>query len=127
MDRTARMKRTPTKADWFNIAFAIWIIISPVVLGFGRDGAAMWNNLAVGVAVLTLNVVSLSGWGAEVVSGFVVPLAAWLFASPFALNFSRAAFLCNNLIMAFVLLAGATMGEELRLIAFRQSASEKVG
>src|SRR5262245_59581786 len=99
MDRTAGINRTPTMAEWLNMGFGVWIIISPAVLGFSRDGAAMWNNAAVGVAVLILNLASLTRWGTVIVPGFSVFLAAWLFASPFALHFSTLAFLRNNLIM----------------------------
>lgn len=40
--------------EWTNVALAAWLIVSPWVLGFSTLQIAMWNHVAVGVAVLVL-------------------------------------------------------------------------
>ena len=40
--------------EWVNVALAAWLIFSPWVLGFSTLQIAMWNHVAVGVAVLVL-------------------------------------------------------------------------
>ena len=36
--------------SWINVLLAIWIIISPFVLGF-LSAAEMWNNIALGIII----------------------------------------------------------------------------
>lgn len=116
MNKAETNRRTSTTADWANIILGMWIAMSPSVLGFSRDGAAMWSNVAAGVALVLLNLASLNGWGNGVIACLVVLLSIWLFVSPFVLDFHRAAFLLNNLCAAFVVIGGAAISEELRSI-----------
>lgn len=37
--------------EWVNAALAVWLIISPWVLGFAVVTAAVWNQIVVGVLV----------------------------------------------------------------------------
>ena len=37
--------------EWTNLVIGIWLIISPFVLGFTTETAAMWNHLVVGIIV----------------------------------------------------------------------------
>lgn len=112
MNETATNKRTSAGAGWVNILLGLWVGVSPFVLGFSRNTAAMWSNIAVGVAVVFLAVAS--EWGNGLVPALIVPLGAWLFWSPFFLGFSDAAFLGNNIIMAFVVISGAVCSEYMR-------------
>lgn len=121
MNTATTNKQTPTVASWVNILLGVWVGISPFVLGFSRNTPAMWNNIAVGVAIVLL--ASVSGWRNGALPALIVLLGAWLFASPFVLGFSRTAFLWNNVIMAFVVIAGAAISEELRSINFRGTSS----
>lgn len=38
---------------WINFFLGLWLVISPFVLGYGNIRAAMWNEVIVGVLVLT--------------------------------------------------------------------------
>jgi hypothetical protein len=123
MNTATTNKQPATAADWVNIGLGMWMAISPAVLGFSRDGAAMWNNVAVGVAIVLLNLALLGRWGNGAIPGLIVLLGIWLFMSPFVLGFLRAAFLWNNLTMTFVVIGGAAISEELRSIASRGTSS----
>ena len=112
MNKAATNKRTSAGAGWGNILLGLWVVVSPFVLGFSRNAAAMWSNIAVGAAVVFLAVASERGNG--LVPALIVPLGAWLFWSPFFLGFSGAAFLANNIIMAFAVISGAVCREYLR-------------
>ena len=37
--------------EWTNLVVGLWLLISPFVLGFTADTAAMWNHIVVGVVV----------------------------------------------------------------------------
>ncbi|SPE60349.1 conserved membrane hypothetical protein [Verrucomicrobia bacterium] len=112
MNTVSTGKQTSTGAGWVNILLGTRVVVSPFLLGFSRDTAAMWNNIAVGAAVVLLALVS--GRVNETVPALIVPLGMWLFASPFVLGFSSTAFLSNNLIMAFGVIAGGLIREGLR-------------
>ncbi|MGN6553195.1 MAG: SPW repeat protein [Verrucomicrobiota bacterium] len=89
---------------WLNVFFGLWLIASPFVLGFTHHAAALWNNIAVGIAVVLAAIVSRRTDG--LARGALVLLGAWLFASPFILNAARSSFLWNNVILAFALVIG---------------------
>lgn len=38
--------------SWANCVLAVWLILSPFVLGFTDVAKAMWNNIIVGILVL---------------------------------------------------------------------------
>lgn len=43
-----------TWEEWINVALGAWLTVSPWVLGFTGNDAAMWNAIAVGVVVAGL-------------------------------------------------------------------------
>jgi hypothetical protein len=90
----------------------IWVVASPFALGFGRNHAAMWSNVAVGLTVILLALASL--WGEETIQAAIVPLGVWLFASAFVLGFSSRGLFWSNVVMAFLVVAGALVSEGLR-------------
>ena len=96
-------KRSLSRGDWLNLVLGLWVIVSPFVLGFERNSAGMWGNIAGGAAVMLFTLISATN---EAVRGFVVLLGVWLFLSPFVLGFSGKAFLSNNIVMAFLVIAG---------------------
>jgi hypothetical protein len=40
--------------EWVNLAFGVWLVTSPWVLGFAGLAVAMWNAVIVGVVVAAL-------------------------------------------------------------------------
>ncbi len=105
--------RAPSRgAETVNIVLGIWVAVSPFVLGFSQNTAGKWSNIAVGVALVLVALAST--WGDEALEGLVVPLGAWLFASPFVLGFWKWAFLANNLSLAFAVIAAGAISDGLR-------------
>ena len=39
--------------SWINVLLAIWLIVSPFVLGF-MSGAALWNNVILGIIIAAI-------------------------------------------------------------------------
>lgn len=105
-------KRAVTAAELANIVLGIWLVLSPFVLTFSHNTAARWNNIAVGIALVL--VALAAQWENEALQGLAVPLAIWLFASPFVLGIYTAAFLANNVTMAFIVVAAAAINDGLR-------------
>ena len=103
--------RASAASELANIIFASWVAVSPIVLGFSQNFAATWSNVAVGIALLLVTIAAK--WKDQAFEGLVVPLGIWLFVSPFLLGFSSAAFLANNIIMAFVVITAGAMSEGL--------------
>lgn len=52
--------------SWFNFVLAIWLVMSPFMLNFGGEDAAMWNTVIVGLCVL-----SLAAWSAVATQGSI--------------------------------------------------------
>src|SRR5579864_8785157 len=48
-----------TTAEVANIAFGIWLALSPFVLGFSQNIGVTWNNICVGIALV---LVAVAGW-----------------------------------------------------------------
>ncbi len=106
-------RRPSLGAELANIILGIWVALSPFILGFSHHPAARWSNLTVGIALLL--VTAAGAWADEALEGLVVPLGVWLFVSPFVLGFSTAAFLANNVSMAFIVIAAGAISDGLRL------------
>jgi len=45
--------------SWINAVLGLWLVIAPFLLGYSAVGAAMWNDIVVGVIVAVL-----AGWAA---------------------------------------------------------------
>lgn len=43
------------KNNWFQLILAVWVFISPWVLGFYEINLALWSNLIAGIAIAVLN------------------------------------------------------------------------
>src|SRR5262249_25001109 len=99
MSIAATAKESLAGAGWFNSLLGMWLAVSPFVLGFERSTAAMWSNIALGAAVVLITWVS--GAGERPIQWLAVPVALWLFLSPFVLGFPNSALLANNIILAF--------------------------
>jgi len=106
-------RRRPIEAELVNILLGIWLIFSPFLLGFSQNASAKWTNIAVRIALVLVALVG--GWAEGAVQGLVIPLGVWLFAAPFVLGSPAAAFLANNVCMAFFVVAAGANTEGLSL------------
>lgn len=102
----------PWGAIWINILFGIWVAASPFRLGFARNHPICWNNVAVGVAVIILNLANKRGFG--LIRALLVLLGAWLFISPFVLGVSKTIISWNNLVMGLLIIIGSVLTEAMR-------------
>lgn len=74
--------------DWLTLVVGVWMIVSPFVLQFSGQVAAMWNAVVLGivVALIALGAVyKFRIW--EEWLNFILGL--WLIISPWALEFSN--------------------------------------
>ncbi len=86
-------------ASGMNVTLALWLIFSPLILGYAGSAVALWDALNVGVAVLVLASIRLLRPTASTILGWVILLlGAWLAISPFALGLTSVnAVLANNI------------------------------
>jgi hypothetical protein len=78
--------------DWLNLLLAVWLFVSPWVLGFARTegggaSVAAWNACIVAVVIAVLSIAALAR--AEPWEEWVNIVAGiWLFISPWVLKYS---------------------------------------
>jgi hypothetical protein len=91
VDARDTMSRSNQWQDWLNLLLAVWLFVSPWVLGFAASGGgasvAAWNACIVAVVIAVLSIAALAR--AEPWEEWVNILAGiWLFISPWVLKFS---------------------------------------
>lgn len=111
-ERGGALLSGPGLVNIFDVLFGLWVAVSPFILGLSGNLAALWNNVTVGIALALLAV--LGGWRSRSLLVWTVPLGAWLFISAFLLLHWNTALFWNNVVMAFVVVAGAAISEGLR-------------
>jgi hypothetical protein len=97
--------------DRITVLLGVWILISPVVLGFAPgQTAVMWNSWFIGVVML---IVSAGRAVAEVPKlwqeAATLVLGLWLVISPWMLGFAAHAPARNTTIVAGLLVVGITL------------------
>lgn len=105
-------------ANWVNVLFGIWVIISPFMVQFSQLPAAVWNNVITGIVIALLALIRTSmprqpGW-----SWANVILGIWMIISPFILGVMTTAVLWNNIILGVVIALVAWVSASLRAPAF---------
>lgn len=104
-------------ADWVNVLFGAWVIVSPFALGFAGNLPVRWDNVAVGAAVVFL---ALAGARMRAVRGLVrglmVLLGGWLLVSPFYFGNSKPIISWNNVVMGILIIIGTVLAESERPI-----------
>ena len=120
MNARAISRQGPIGPGLVNILVGVWLVCSPFVLGFSRNTAAMWSNIGVGIAVILIT--ATEQWRDAALEALVVPIATWLFTSPFILGVSTTLFLANNVSLAFVVIATAAIGDSLRSPAVAENS-----
>lgn len=89
--------------DWLNIAFGVWLCISPSILQFTDDATAAYNAYVVGFLIIVAEVFTFSS--IAVLEDIIdMVLGGWLVASPWVLGLTNRQEISNFVIMgAFVL------------------------
>lgn len=88
-------------ANLLLIILGLCVLVSPFVMGFTDAPEMMWNDLATGLAVLSLAAGERGAQRAG--SVFNVLLGVWLIASPFVLGFSSPAPFWTNIILGIAI------------------------
>ena len=73
--------------NWLTLILAVWLFVSPWILGFSGTPDPAWNAWIVGVIVAVVSVVALAQV-AQWEDWVNVILGIWLFISPWILHFS---------------------------------------
>jgi hypothetical protein len=45
--------------EWINVVLGVWLIIAPFIIRYTNVGAALWNDIIIGILVVVL-----AGWAA---------------------------------------------------------------
>lgn len=93
--------RTGVPASWasgLNVLAGIWLIISPWVLGFGNQPAAIWNTVILGIVVLLFALGAMSSFFSGP-SWWNVVFGIWLIISPWVLGFAHLSTATTNAIV----------------------------
>lgn len=91
--------------DWVNLALAVWLFISPWVLGFAGLPGAAWNAWIVGVGVAVFAIAALVQF-ARWQEGVTIVLGLWLIISPWVVGYDAYPTpLWNSLIVGILVAA----------------------
>ncbi len=71
--------------DWAHLLLAVWLFLSPWVLGFADSETVAWNAWLVAVIVATAAVVSIGRYSPQA-QWVAVVMGAWLIVSPWLLR-----------------------------------------
>jgi len=97
-------------ASGANIVLGAWLVISPFILGYSGNSAALWNDIIFGVVILLLAWARVANpGGVSALSWINAVIGLWLIAVPFVFGFSTdPTALWNNIISgALVTILGA--------------------
>ncbi len=92
--------------------FALWLIFSPLILGYTDSPRAVLNAVIVGVIVLAMATYRMARpAGSRWPSWVVLELSAWLLISPFALGITSVpAAMWNDIAIALSLIVFTLVG-----------------
>ena len=89
---------------WVVVLVGAWMVISPFALHFSNTTAGMVNNIAVGIALI---VVTLASAKSDLLRGFLIMLAGWMYTSSVMIVVPGGVFLWNNLLLGVVVIVCA--------------------
>lgn len=88
-----------------SIVLGLWLMIAPVVFGYGFVGPAVWNGMVVGTLIVMVAAAKAVGqYRVPAVSWLNVILGVWLVVAPLVLDYAAAPPLLWNAIIVGLLL-----------------------
>ena len=81
-----------------QIILAVWLVLSPFVLGYA-SGAALWNTLIAGVAMIVLALLRARIRDAGPLWFLNLLPGAWLIMAPFLFEYPRTAMFWNSVVV----------------------------
>ncbi len=107
--------KTVKNMNWWMAVIGVWVAIAPFILGYRGVGAALWNDLVVGIAVVVLAVASAmseSESPIKTMDWITAVLGLWLVLAPFILGYSAiTAALWSDIIAGVVILVLSVWAE----------------
>jgi hypothetical protein len=113
MNTTTTKARSSVGGGLGLIPFGIWILVSPFVLGYDHKTAGMLSTVIVGAVMVLIGIAS--EWVNTEFLALTVPFALWLFVSGFVQGLWGLNLLWSNVILAFLAITVACIGEALHL------------
>ena len=117
-------RNSKAMSGW-NIAFGIWLVIAPFVLGYAGLAAALREDVAMGLVVIIFAIIGAS-IAAERWSRIVNLFAGiWILIAPFALHYVAAtSALANDIILGalVIIFAASSLSSAAR---YRHAASHR--
>lgn len=90
MATDAKRRGNAQATSFMNVLAGIWLVIAPWILGYTDVGAALWNDVAVGTAVIVLaGIRAASPTRFIPISWANVLLGLWLVLAPFVLQYGE--------------------------------------
>lgn len=117
------MEEQSRLANTLTLLLAVWLLISPFILGFANDTAALNNSLFVGAIVALLATVRRMGklYDTEWASWTAVLFGIWLLFAPFVIGFADIAVaLANNVVVGILLCITAAWSGSTTEVASRK-------
>lgn len=107
--------RRPSLITMLFFLSGFWLMLSPFLLDFAWNSAALWNAVVIGVALIALSLLRFGAPGHfEQVRWAALILGAWMIASPFiAEYFDVNAALWNAILVGALVIFGATSSAAL--------------
>jgi hypothetical protein len=102
--------------DWLNLVLAVWVLLSPLVIGNAVGGLVIGNYYLVGIALAVFSIGALIAF--HVWEEWAnVTLGVWLVISPWVLGFSGVSQHVLNAVIVgilIVMIASSALGEKQR-------------
>src|SRR5579864_1392735 len=85
------------RITWINLILGLWLIISPLVIGYSAASVAAANNIILGVVVVACSWWMLAAIAGADWCGWVQLLCGiWLIVAPFVLRYSELTHAVSN-------------------------------
>jgi len=91
-------------SGWVVALVGAWMIISPFALHFSSTKPGMINNILLGIALI---LVTLGSTKSDLLRGFLIMLAGWMYTSSVMIVVPGGIFLWNNLLLGIVVIVCA--------------------
>lgn len=102
------MQRSARDPSWINLVLGAWVLLSPWVLGFTELNRPTWNAIVTGVGIAVIAAAAVGARSPSMAWANVL-LGAWLFVSPWVLDYTAVETAARNawIVGAVVVLLAA--------------------
>lgn len=102
-----------TQSGW-NLAFGVWLILAPFILGYGAVSGAMRNDIYLGIIVFILALIGTFSTDIRWTRVLNIVAGIWLLFSPFMFGYAATTgALINDMILGVLVIVFASSGLSL--------------